>query len=75
MITHETFYIGIEKMYAAELFSWWYEFGQPCKLMFMKAKTEGLIAIEVFINNDDAARFMLKIKERFNCKIVVKKKK
>lgn len=59
--------LGMEERYGALAISLWYEADKPCTLTFLKAKTEGLIIIE--LTNTELAN---KILTNTGCKVHIK---
>lgn len=66
----KTYQLGMEERYGALAISLWYEEDKPCNLTFLKAKTDGLIIIE--LTNTELAN---KILTRTNCKVHIKNSK
>nr|DAL14115.1 MAG TPA_asm: hypothetical protein [Caudoviricetes sp.] len=44
-------------------------YDQPCSLLFQKPRTEGLTAVKLIVDNDEAASFLLRAKEKTGCKL------
>jgi hypothetical protein len=44
-------------------------YDQPCSLLFQKPRTEGLTAVKLIVDNDEAANFLLRAKEKTGCKL------
>ncbi len=59
--------IRIDNMYLAQLMFCWVYYNQPCSILIHKPNTEGLTAVKVVVDNDDAASFILRLKEKTNC--------
>lgn len=59
--------LGMEERYGALAISLWYEADKPCTLTFLKAKTEGLIIIEL-TNTELANKILIKTR----CKVFIK---
>lgn len=65
----ENYIIQIDNMYLNELMFYWVYYNQPCSLLLLKPKTEGLSAVKVSISNNEAANFVLRLKEKTGCKL------
>lgn len=65
----ENYIIQIDNMYLNELMFYWVYYNQPCSLLLLKPKTEGLSAVKVSISNNEAANFVLRLKEKTRCKL------
>ena len=48
---------------------YWNYYGQPCPLLLQKPKTEGLTAIRLVVDSDEAASFLLRAKEKTGCRL------
>ena len=53
----------------AEFIFYWMYYDQPCSLLFQKPRTEGLTAVKLIVDNDEAASFLLRAKEKTGCKL------
>jgi len=71
MFYHEptTVIIQIENALLGQLIYYWIYYGQPCTLIQKKAKTEGLCAVIVKIDNPDTASFVFILVERLKVKL------
>lgn len=63
------FIIQIGNEYLNELLLVWLYYEQPCRLLFIKPKTEGLTAVKLTVASDEAAVFVQKAMERTGCKL------
>lgn len=61
--------VQIENMYLNEFTFLWIYHNQPCSLVFMKPKTEGLTAVKLAVTNDEAAEFVKKSVDRLGVKL------
>lgn len=61
--------VQIDNFQLANLIYYWIQYDQPCSLLFQKPKTNGLTAVKLIIDSDEAATFLLQLKERTGCKI------
>ena len=61
--------VQIDNLYLNEFIFYWLYCEQPCELLFMKPKTEGLTAIKLVVSNDEAALFLARVKEKTGCKL------
>lgn len=48
---------------------YWNYYEQPCSLLLQKPKTEGLTAIRLVVDSDEAASFLLRVKEKTGCRL------
>lgn len=65
----EKFIVQIDNFHLAEFIFYWNYYGQPCSLLLQKPKTEGLTAIKLVIDSDEAASFLLRAKEKTGCRL------
>lgn len=63
--------VRIDNMYLADVMFYWTYYGQPCSLLFVPPNTEGLTAIKLVVDNDEAANFLLRLKEKTGCKFYI----
>ncbi len=61
--------VQIDNFRMAEFLFYWIYYEQPCSLLFQKPTTEGLTAIKLTVNNDEAATFLLRAKEKTGCRV------
>lgn len=61
--------VQIDNFRVAEFIFYWIYYNQPCCLLFQKPKTEGLTAIKMIVDSDEAATFLLRAKEKTGCKL------
>lgn len=61
--------VQIDNIYLADLMFYWVYFNQPCPLLFQKPKTEGLSAVKLVVDSDEAASFLLRVKDKTGCKL------
>ena len=67
--------IQIENSLLNQLTYYWLYYDRPCKLICQKAKTEGLTAVWVRIENPDTASFVFVLVERLRIKLYDSNKK
>lgn len=63
------FIIQIDDFRLSELIYYWNHFNKPCSLLFQKPKSEGLAAVKLVVDNDEAAEFLLRVKEKTGCRL------
>ena len=56
--------VQIDNFHLGEFIFYWNYYGQPCPLLLQKPKTEGLTAIRLVVDSDEAASFLLRAKEK-----------
>lgn len=61
--------VQIDNFRLAEFIFYWMYYDQPCSLLFQKPRTEGLTAVKLMVDNDEAANFLLRAKEKTGCKL------
>ena len=61
--------VQIDNFRLAEFIFYWMYYDQPCSLLFQKPRTEGLTAVKLIVENDEAANFLLRAKEKTGCKL------
>ena len=61
--------VQIDNFHVADFIFYWNDYDQPCSLLLQKPKTEGLTAIKLVVDSDEAASFLLRVKEKTGCKI------
>ena len=61
--------VQIDNFRLAEFIFYWMYYDQPCSLLFQKPRTEGLTAVKLIVDNDEAANFLLRAKEKTGCKL------
>lgn len=54
--------IKIQDSYLAELLYWWIQYDKPCKLIFIKAKSDGLTGIKIVVESLESDNFIQKAK-------------
>ena len=55
--------VQIDNFHVADFIFYWNYYDQPCSLLLQKPKTEGLTAIKLVVDSDEAASFLLRAKE------------
>lgn len=63
--------IQIDNMYLADVMFYWTYYEQPCSLLFVPPNTAGLTAIKLVVDNDEAANFMMRLREKTGCKFYI----
>lgn len=61
--------VQIDNFRLAEFIFYWMYYDQPCSLLFQKPRTEGLTAVKLIVDNDEADSFLLRAKEKTGCKL------
>nr|DAD65746.1 MAG TPA: hypothetical protein [Siphoviridae sp. ctNiB4] len=61
--------VQIDNFRLAEFIFYRMYYDQPCSLLFQKPRTEGLTAVKLIVDNDEAASFLLRAKEKTGCKL------
>lgn len=61
--------VQIDNFRLAEFLFYWMYYDQPCSLLFQKPRTKGLNAVKLIVDNDEAASFLLRAKEKTGCKL------
>lgn len=64
--------VQIGDRYLPELIYYWLYYDKPCSLLIQPPRTEGVTAVKVVIDNDRAAEFLLRVKEKTGCKLFIK---
>lgn len=64
--------VQIDNIYLADFIFYWTYYEQPCSLLFQKPQTEGLTAIKLVVDSDEAASFLLRAKEKTGCRLFIK---
>lgn len=67
--------IQIETSLLGQLIYYWAYYGSPCDLILQKAKTEGLSAVRLRMENPDTASLVFVLVERLRIKMYDKNKK
>jgi hypothetical protein len=49
--------VQIDNFHVADFIFYWNYYDQPCSLLLQKPKTEGLTAIKLVVDSDEAASF------------------
>lgn len=63
------FILQIDECRISELIYYWNYMNKPCSLLLQKPKTEGLTAVKVVVDSDEAADFVYRVKEKTGCRI------
>lgn len=63
------FIVQIDEIRLPELISYWVYYDKPCDLLFRKPKTEGLAAVILTVDSDEAAEFLLRVKEKTGARL------
>lgn len=63
------FIVQIDEIRLSELISYWVYHDKPCDLLFRKPKTEGLAAVILTVDSDEAAEFLLRVKEKTGARL------
>ena len=61
--------VQIDNFRLTEFIFYWMYYDQPCSLLFQKPRTEGLTAVKLIVDNDEAASFLRRAKEKTGCKL------
>ena len=61
--------VQIDNFHLGEFIFYWNYYGQPCPLLLQKPKTEGLTAIRLVVDSDEAGSFLLRAKEKTGCRL------
>lgn len=61
--------VQIDNFHLAEFIFYWNYYNQPCSLFLQKPRTEGLTAIRLVVDSDEAANSLLRAKEKTGCKL------
>lgn len=69
------FIIRIDEDRLSELIYCWNWYDKPCDLLFRKPKTEGLAAVVLTVDSDEAADFLLRVKEKTGARLYQMDKK
>jgi len=63
------FIIQIDEDRLSELIYYWNYYGKPCDLLLRKPKTVGLAAVVLTVDSDEAADFVLRVKEKTGARL------
>lgn len=63
------FLVQIDENRLSELIYYWNYYDKPCNLLLRKPRTEGLAAVILVVNSDEAADFLLRVKEKTGAKL------
>ncbi|MBR8726600.1 hypothetical protein [Bacteroides pyogenes] len=63
------FIIQIDEDRLSELIYYWNYYDKPCSLLLRKPKTEGLAAVELTVDCDETADFVLRVKEKTGARL------
>lgn len=66
--------IQIDEDRLSEVVYYWNYYDKPCSLLFQKPKTEGLAAIKLVVDSDQAAEFLHRIMEKTGCRLYLNEK-
>ena len=66
--------VQIDESRLSELIYYWNYHDKPCDLLFRKPKTAGLAAVVLTIDSDEAADFLLRVKQKTGAKLYQPKK-
>lgn len=61
--------VQIDNFRVSEFLFYWIYYEQPCSLLLQKPKGEGLTAIKLVVDSDEAASFLLRAKEKTGCRL------
>ena len=61
--------VQIDNFRLAEFIFYWMYYEQLCSLLFQKPRSEGLTAVKLIVDNDEAASFLLRAIEITGCKL------
>lgn len=61
--------VQIDNFHIADFLFYWTYYEQPCSLLFIKPKSEGLTAIKLVVDSDESANFLMRAKEKTGCKL------
>ena len=67
--------IRIDEDRLSELIYYWNWYDKLCDLLFRKPKTEGLAAVVLTVDIDEAADFLLRVKEKTGARLYQPDKK
>lgn len=65
----EKFIVQIDDFRLSELIYYWNHFNKPCSLLIQKPKAEGLAAVKLVVDSDEAAEFLLRVKKETGCRL------
>lgn len=63
------FIIQINEARLSELIYYWNYYDKPCDLLLRKPKTAGLAAVALTVDSDEAADFVLIVKEKTGARL------
>lgn len=61
--------VQIDNFRLSEFIFYWHYYEQPCSLLLQKPRTEGLTAVRLVVDSDEAATFLLRAKEKTGCRL------
>ena len=61
--------VQIDSFHVADFIFYRNYYEQPCSLLLQKPKTEGLTAIRLVVDSDEAASFLYRAKENTGCRL------
>lgn len=61
--------VQLDNFRVSEFLFYWIYYEQPCSLLLQKPKTEGLTAIRLVVDNDEAASFLHRAMEKTGCRL------
>ena len=64
--------VKIEDRFLGAFIQYWVEYDKPCNLLWRKPKTDGLTAIILVVDNDDAVVFLSRAMEKLEFKLIKK---
>lgn len=65
----ENYVVSINEELFGTFYLCWLHFDKPCSLLLQKPHSEGLTAIRLVVDSDEAADFLWKAKEQTGCKL------
>nr|DAS75201.1 MAG TPA: hypothetical protein [Caudoviricetes sp.] len=63
------FIVQIDENRLSELIYYWNYYDKPCDLLLRKPKTAGLAAVVLTVDNDEAADFLFRVKEKTGARL------
>lgn len=63
--------VQIGDRYLSELIYYWLYYDKPCSLLIQAPRTEGVTAVKIIVDNDKAAEFLLRAKEKTGARLYI----
>lgn len=64
--------VSINDSLIAEFVSYWVYFNMPCSMLLQHPRSDGLVAVKLVVDSDEAAEFLERVRQKTGCKLFIK---